>query len=314
MRRARRRRPPTAAPPDSQARAGKGRGSRGVKERGQGSRRRAGSGEAWLWRRCCPNYPTHPATSRPGSSTRLQLLYGHKGDAQGAALRDQSTVERPVGGLGVAHCHLRAAGGRSGWVGGCSGAAVAAQHTAKPCCRCRCCSCSALLPARCLHAPGSQSGAGGGRRPAAQADRAAAALAAGEAPDMESFAHPAATAMSQVARSTARWPAPQPRPHQAVAAVVAGAREHEHARVRGCGVLGAGGGGHRQPCQLHQLVHAEAQWPHQLLIQRLRLRLLAAGAAVQGAVEGRERDGRRESAGAAAAERGTGSAGGRACC
>ena len=59
--------------------------------------------------------------------------------------------------------------------------------------------------------------------------------------------------------------------HKAISAIVAWAGNDQDTRVGLLGVLRGQRCGTGQPCQLHELVHAEAQRPHQLLVHLLGL-------------------------------------------
>lgn len=61
--------------------------------------------------------------------------------------------------------------------------------------------------------------------------------------------------------------------NQAIATVVARACQDQHPGVAGAGVLCCQGAGDAKPCQLHELVNAKPQRPHELLINRDRLLL-----------------------------------------
>ena len=67
-----------------------------------------------------------------------------------------------------------------------------------------------------------------------------------------------------------------PRSDQAIAAVVAGPREDQRRAVRAGRVLRQHRAGHAQPGQLHELVHAEAERAHELLVDSRGLVLAPA--------------------------------------
>ena len=59
--------------------------------------------------------------------------------------------------------------------------------------------------------------------------------------------------------------------NKTVTTVVAGPSDDENASLSVRRVLSSNGAGHRQACKLDQLIHAEAEMPHELLINVDRL-------------------------------------------